>query len=205
MINVPWVVFVADLEKVLDGCDTVLDVGCGANSSLHFIKRRKKYTMGVEADAVSVKRSQEKNIHDAYKVLDVQNLSSAFEPKSFDAVLGIDVIEHLSRSKSEKLLEAMERIAAKRIVVVTPNGFILQTGEGNQLQIHRCGWGVKDFLDRGYTVRGLYGWKKLRKEEGALRFRPKIICGVLSLLTNYLYTHNNPQAAYSLFAWKNVN
>jgi len=192
-----------ELESLLSNCDSVLDLGCGDNSPLGFIER-KKYLVGVDGFKKSIIKSKSKNIHDKYLHKDILEIKKDFNRKSFDAVVALDVIEHLEKKDGFNLIKIMEQIADKKVILLTPNGFINQTGEGNGLQEHLSGWGVNDFKKQGFKVFGRYGLKSLRGEKAELKYRPKILWGLISELSNIFYTRKNPRKAYSLLAYKNV-
>lgn len=192
-----------ELEGLLKDCDSVLDLGCGSSSPLRLVER-KKLLVGVDGHSESLKKSKAKKIHDSYFKMDVLSVGSKFKKNSFDAVIALDLIEHLKKKDGFRLLAMMEKIAAKRVVVLTPNGFIPQHNEANDLQEHLSGWSVKDFRSRGYVVLGKYGWKTLRGEEAELKYRPKAFWGLLSELTHFLYTKKNPEYAFSLLCYKEI-
>jgi hypothetical protein len=59
----------------------------------------------------------------------------------------------------------MENVAKKKIIIFTPNGFLRQDEyDGDKLQIHKSGWTVDEFKKLGYEVKGINGWKPLRKK-----------------------------------------
>lgn len=204
VLNIPFQTFLSNLDQTLGNCQTILDVGCGKNSPLRYLPRR-KYTVGIDGYAPDIEASKKNNFHDLYYIADIQAINQQFSPKSFDAVIALDVIEHLHKSAGKELLRTLETIARRRVIVLTPNGFIRQVGRDNKLQEHLSGWSVADLKTRGYTVQGMYGWKPLRQEEASLRFRPKIFWGLLSELTHHAYTRNQPEHAFSLMAWKDVD
>jgi len=190
--------FVLMLQKELKDCDSVLDVGCGSASALRFISGKQTY--GVDGHAPSIAISKKHGIHNKYGIMDVRELDKKFKNNQFDAVMAIDVIEHLTPKEGYELLKQMEKIAAKKVIIVTPNGFVPQSGHDNQLQEHISGWDAADFTKRGYKVKGLYGLKMFRGERAELKFKPKLLTGIISELTHYLYTHRRPEKSYSLFA-----
>ena len=105
----------------------------------------------------------------------------------------------------------MEKTARKKVILVTPNGFIPQYNRDNKLQAHLSGWTVEDFTNRGYKVEGIYGTKFcniLRTDEAELRWRPKffwaLVWGILVEITHHLYTKKNPKYSIGLLAVKKI-
>lgn len=190
-----------ELENLLFGCDSVLDLGCGDNSPLGFIEK-KNYLVGIDGFKKSIQISKNKNIHDKYSHKNILEIKNDFKKKSFDAVVALDVIEHLKKQDGFKLIKLMEYFAVKKVILLTPNGFVNQPGEGNGLQEHLSGWRVSDFRKLGFKVFGRYGIKSLRKEKAELKYKPKALWGLISELSNLLYTRKNPKKAYSLLAVK---
>jgi SAM-dependent methyltransferase len=191
-------------QRAIGQVDSVLDVGCGANSPLGRFGVRYAYTAGVELFAPALERSRALGIHDDYYAIDALELAERIEPRSFDAVVAFDLIEHLRKEDGLALLAAMERIARHRVVVFTPNGFLPQVpADGNPFQAHRSGWRAGDFLDLGYEVRGVHGLRHLRGERASLRWRPGKLWGAVSDLTQPL-VHRWPALAFHLLCVKRV-
>jgi len=200
--NVALAYFVQLIENNLKNCKSVLDVGCGSDSPLQHLSKKYKLT-GVDAYAPAIKESKRKKIHQHYHNLDIKKLTKKFGSNSYDAVIALDVIEHFHKKEGYKLLKAMEGIAKKVVILNTPNGFIPQHNNTNNLQEHLSGWNTGDFRKLGYKVYGMYGPKFLRKEEGELKYRPKILFGIISVILHLLVTKYFPKFAYSLTAVKN--
>lgn len=195
--------YARQIEDNLKGCETILDVGCGDNSPLSLLS--KKYDMtGVDGFKKWLEKSRKKKIHDDYVRLDVRKLPSKFKRKSFDAVIALDVIEHLPKDQGFKFLKDLESIARKVVILNTPNGFIDQHNEENKLDEHLSGWSIKDFKSQGYKVLGVYGFKPLRGEYGRLRIQPRVFWGIVSLLSHYLVAKNHPKYSFSLMAIKKI-
>ena len=203
--------FILEIEKHLKGCKTILDVGCGEKSPISFLEN-KYTTVGIDGYKPAIEKSKKRKIHNAYILGDIKKLDSLVKEKSFDAVVALDVIEHLKKGDGYKLLDSMERAARKKVILVTPNGFIPQYNKGNKLQAHLSGWSVEDFTNRGYHVEGIYGTKfcnVFRTDEAELRWRPKffwgLVWGVLVEITHHLYTKKNPKFSIGLLAVKKMS
>ncbi|WP_163869398.1 class I SAM-dependent methyltransferase [Myxococcus eversor] len=198
-------VFHRTLREALVGtCDSVLDIGCGYGSPLKNIAHHFSRTVGVDGYSASIERSRVANIHHEYHQMDLLQVGQHFAPKSFDAVIALDVIEHFEKPEGYRLLEMMESLARKRVVVFTPNGFLPQDEWDNNVhQVHRSGWEVYDFELRGYRVIGMSGWKPLRGDFALPRIRPSRLGSRLSILTEP-FTTRFPQHAFQLFAMRDM-
>jgi hypothetical protein len=194
----------AALDQALAvGRESVLDVGCGDQGALLSRVPDLPYTVGVDAVVPPVEGSDAPR-HSDYVQMDVRSLGERFEPRQFATVVALDVIEHLTRDEGFALLEAMEQIASKRVIVFTPNGFLPQepTAE-NPLQEHVSGWTVDDFERRGYRLTGINGWRGFRGPYAAIRWRPRRFWHKVAQLSEHL-TEGHPAWAFQLFATKDV-
>lgn len=182
---------------------SVLDVGCGSSSPLAKV-RKHFYSIGVDIHGPSIVASRERKIHDEYKAGNVLAIDKHFGKKRFDAVIALDLIEHLTKNEGEKLLDAMESIARKKVIVMTPNGFYRQDPyENNPYQVHKSGWTTQDFRARGYKVLGIRGFKMLRGEYATIRFKPWFVWATISALSQYILLRF-PTLSHQLVATKNV-
>ena len=148
------------LRKLLAGCESVLDLGCGESSPLGAIRDVRK--IGVDGWAKSLDIARSSRSHDEFICGDIFAVLESLESSSVDAVVALDVIEHFEKARGGLLLKEMERVARRRVIVTTPNGFLAQEGGDNPMQRHLCGWRPSEFSSRGYRVNGLYGPKWLR-------------------------------------------
>lgn len=179
---------------------SLLDVGCGGNSPLSAACKGIPHTVGVDAHAESIRRSRSAGLHGDYVCMDILKIADHFGPARFDVVAALDVIEHLEKDEGIQLLEAMETVARRLVLVFTPNGFLPQSSfEGNPWQVHKSGWLVADFEARGYSVLGMNGWKPLRGEKWEPRIRPAALGNRLSSSTQPLVTWR-PHRAFQLLA-----
>jgi len=192
------------LENSLSGCKSILDVGCGDNSAIGNIRKNFK-SEGIDIYEKSVFSSRKKKLHDKYKVGDIKKLSSYYKKKSFDACVSIDIIEHFTKKDAIKLIKDMELIATKRVILLTPNGFCEQHDYlGNPYQEHRSGWKKEDLQKLGYKVYGLRGLKILRNEQAGIKYKPWIIWGILSFISEILF-FVYPSLSFDLFAVKTLH
>lgn len=192
------------IEHECDGLENLLDVGCGSNSPVHTFSE-KLYCVGVDAFEPSIEESKRRNIHREYHRMSVMDIASAFKPKSFDCVIALDVIEHQEKADGIRLMEMMEQIARKKVIIFTPNGFVPQGDRfSNPWQVHLSGWTTSEFKERGYDVSGINGWKPLRGEYAKVKYRPSFLWRFISDVTEIFVKHK-PEKAYQLLAVKTFN
>lgn len=190
-------------KEIVGHCQTLLDVGCGESSPVQFFTREVKYSVGVDAHQPSIDKSQEAGIHSDYRRMNVLEIGNAFEPRSFDCVVSLDVIEHLTKAEGLRLLDAMESIARRRVVVFTPNGFLAQPAEpDNPHQLHVSGWTAAKMRARGYRVIGVGGWRPLRGPYAEAR-RPRLLFEHLALMTERVF-ESRADGAFQILCVKEV-
>ncbi|MBI3510844.1 MAG: class I SAM-dependent methyltransferase [Bacteroidetes bacterium] len=197
--------YARSLEKECAGCDTLLDVGCGSDSPVKFFTKKIKKATGIDMFQPSIDKSRQAGIHHDYKLMNVMEMTKAFREKSFDVVVASDLIEHLEKPDGIKLMEMMEKLARKKVVIYTPNGFLEQREyEGNKLQVHLSGWEVEEMRQLGYKVFGINGWKPLRGEFAVVKWWPRIFWGRISLLTQKRM-FARPEKAFGIMCVKEFN
>lgn len=195
------------LKRELKNCQSVLDLGCGPNSPVQYCHL--PYSVGVEAFKPYLIKTRNNKIHHRYIFSDVTKIK--FKPKSFDAVIMIDVLEHLKKEEGLEMLKKMEFWARKKIILSTPDGFLTQSDiDYNYFQIHRSGWTVKEFKKMGFKVYGLAGLKSLRGRVNTdgkifteIKFRPWFFWLIISELTQLL-TYHFPELAFNIFCVKSL-
>lgn len=151
---IPWSYY--GILKGLMGKEeqTILDVGCGNGTFMYvFNKDRKFKVTGIDIFEEDLKKAEKLNIYNKLVKGDVTKLK--FGNKSFDIVISNHVIEHLTKNDGQKFLNKLEKVAKRKVIVITPLGFRKQEGySGNVFQEHKSGWYPKDFIKRGYSVIG---------------------------------------------------
>jgi len=199
------------LKKELENCQTVLDLGCGPNSPIKHISGIKSST-GVEAFEPYLKESQKNKIHTKYVHSRIKDLK--FPAKSFDAVIIIEVIEHLSSKEGLEIIKKAEKWARKKVIISSPNGFWPQKPvDNNPYQKHLSGWSHAKMKSLGYKTRGLAGFKFLRCQSKSttmgddilvsIRYQPKFFWFIIATLSQ-LISYYFPSLAFELFSVKNT-
>ncbi len=190
----------AYLQREAQGCDSLLDLACGYNSLAQFLDI--KHKVGVEMFEDYLKQSREKKIHDEYFQANI--LTIEFPPRSYDLILASEIIEHLDKPDGFILLNNAERWAKKKVVITTPNGYVKQDSyDDNPLQIHKSGWNIGEFKQRGYRVYGIGGLKFLRGERGELKYKPYALWRVINDICQKIVYHF-PDLAFQLLAVKDI-
>lgn len=184
------------LTKELKDCGSVMDLGCGPNSILRYLKSR-PWSVGVEAWGEAIGESSRKRIHDAYVKADITNLP--FASKSIDAAVLIEVIEHLTKTEGEILVSELSRVVRKKIIITTPNGFLPQDADSNPYQVHKSGWEIGDLVELGFSgFRGLGGFKILGRT-----YKKQVDFALVQSLPQKLAYHR-PEKANGLICTKRI-
>jgi 2-polyprenyl-3-methyl-5-hydroxy-6-metoxy-1,4-benzoquinol methylase len=133
---------------------TILDAACGLSLKSKYIPAQirvgvdiyEEYFKHIEADVPYVVVKQ-----------DIRKLREIFQPKSFDLVIALDVMEHLAKEESLDVLRQCEEIAKKAVIIETPKGYLPTnmdiTGHGgHEWQTHRSEWEPEEFERLGYKT-----------------------------------------------------
>jgi SAM-dependent methyltransferase len=191
------------------GVKTVLDVGCGPRSPLRVL-RPKLFTIGVDAFAPSLQEARQNRTHDQFLLADIAegNLPVKLREIGYDSVdlvVLLDVIEHFTKRSALHILDICESLAAKYVLVKTPNGFIPQGPEfDNPGERHLSGWFPHDFEGLGYRVYGADGMKFMMGYLGGVRCRFAGASLINSTLAKLLRISSHPQHAFGLIAIKSI-
>jgi SAM-dependent methyltransferase len=170
---------------------TLLDVGCGKGEPAKFINRKDKYfAVGFDAFEPYLRKDLVEKIHNAYVQGDVRFLP--FADHVFDSVICLEVLEHLERSGGEQLLQELERVARKQVIVSTPVGKYKQgVFDGNPHQEHKYIWDPVEMEEKGYKVKGV-GLKNLGGKAGV----ESKDSAPIQLLVNVLWVLTSPFTHY---------
>lgn len=200
------------LKSELKDCESVLDLGCGPSSPLQYCKNISR-SVGVETFSPYLEESKKKNIHTEYLQKKIEEVD--FAENSFDAVIMIEVLEHLPEELGGEILKRASKWARKKVIVSTPNGYFpMNAVDGNEHQRHLSGWSFDTLRKNGFAVRGMSGIKffyykkntvhSLANEDAVfsnIRFKPRqffyLINGLLQAVSYYF-----PKFAFGLLAIK---
>ena len=80
------------------------------------------YSVGLDFYRPYILNCKALSIHDDYVLGDAKKLS--FKDQSLDFALNVEVIEHLKKRDGLGIIEEMQRVARKTIILTTPNGYL---------------------------------------------------------------------------------
>lgn len=192
--------YVTEMHRQLAGCRTCLDVGCGGGSPTRLLGF--DFSVGMEAHPPSLELARKNKTHNEFVAARVQDIGRHFRTGQFDCVVALDLIEHLTKEEGLALIREMERIARKKILIFTPNGFLSQQSHDGDLQEHLSGWTAGEMHSLGFTVIGMHGHRWFRGEQHEHRLKPKQLSGVVSELSHYLFTRAHPENAAAILCIK---
>ncbi len=196
--------FLNTMRKELADCRSCLDVGCGNRSFIPLLEF--EHTVGVEYYGPALEDARKAGTHNGFCHADVKDIKNHFSEKQFDCCVALDVIEHLTKEDGFNLIKDMERIARKKILLFTPNGFLPQTSlYDNDLQEHLSGWSADEMKALGFKVFGMYGPKFMRGEQHQHRFKPAALSGIVAAFLHFAFTRWLPHYAAAIVCVKEVS
>jgi 2-polyprenyl-3-methyl-5-hydroxy-6-metoxy-1,4-benzoquinol methylase len=170
---------------------SVLDVGVfrGAFGRLIRLREKKRhFVVGIDRYRPYLDSCKQKAIYDALLLADGRHLP--FREGAFDAVIGLEVIEHLPKADGLLFLEELERQAKRQIIVSTPVGFMEIHNLDSEYQWHLSGWFPSEFEYMEWKVRGMCG----------IRLFPKTLAYFMSFLIPLSYYV--PACSYNMLCVK---
>jgi len=190
------------MRRMLAGCRSCLDIGCGGSSPTRRLGF--EHSVGVDGYTPLLDEARRNRTHTEFVFARAQEIGERFTGGQFDCCVALDLIEHLTKEDGLKLIREMERIAAKRILIFTPSGFLSQRSHDGDLQEHLSGWSADEMRSLGFDVIGMHGARVLRGEEHRHRFRPRALSGVISAVSHYAYTRRHPEKAAAILCLKDI-
>lgn len=191
------------LKRDLADCQTVLELGCGANSPLLQIGDGKKTTaIEIFQPYVDMHRRNK----DYYECHQGNILEMPFGKKLYDAVVICDVMEHLPREKVLEidLFAKMEDCARKKVIIFTPNGYMPNDEvDADPYQAHVSAWEPIDYLRRGYIVKGATGLRYILGKASRPKYQPFSFFEIVAMLSQRLI-YDKPEIAWHSYAIKEI-
>ena len=193
------------LKKNFENAKTVLELGAGEDSYLNS-KDRNFHITTLDLHKPSIERSKKHNNFDEYILGDAREITTIFDRDSFDVVTSFDLIEHFEKNEGYKLLEDMTKIAKRKVVVYTPNGFVPQKAtEDNPFQEHKSGWTLQEMEKLGFKVYGVNGFKILRGLYAVPKIKPREFGNFISNLSQiFLNITGRKKYSYAILCVKDV-
>ena len=136
------------LSELIKPTDVVLDLCCG---SCNFTKKYKtRFSIGIDIHEPYLEQ------RDGFMPLcqDVVNIDRMFLPNSFDVVLCMDGIEHMTEGAALHMLKSAELIAKRSVIIFTPNESTITSNDNyDPYQKHISCWPESYWIGRGYETK----------------------------------------------------
>ncbi len=179
------------LSQEIENECSILDVGCGRTSALMKI-RKGSFRIGIDIYKPYIEEIKGFSVHDGYCLCDVRELP--FKSKSFDCAIATEILEHLEKQEAFKMLQEIERVTRKKILMTTPNCF-LATYPGpydNPDETHLSGWFYDELKNMGFKVYGFHGLKYLwtiKAGQAVPRFPKKLFAMLIDMSSSFAYKY----------------
>lgn len=194
---IPAITYALTLSSELACYNSVLDIGCGTASPIRFFTFQR--SVGLDAYGPALNEARKRKTHTKYVKAASGRILRLFK-KEFDAVVALDLIEHLDKNDGYQLINDMKKLAKKKVIIFTPNGFLPQYAKKNKYQIHKSGWTTDDFTRKGFHVKGMLGPKFLRSGGHGITKKPFIFWALFSEIAQFTYIKTRPEKAAALLA-----
>lgn len=133
---------------------TVLDLGCGKGIAGQLFNSDHTYDFtGIDIFAPYVKICQKSGNYK--KVIHKDLTKINLKKNSYDVILLLQVLEHLTKEEAFNLLSEAVKAARKCVIVSLPNGDCSQEEyEDNKYHVHKSKWAPQDLQKLGFEVHG---------------------------------------------------
>ncbi len=174
-------------RKLDKGSQTILDVGCGKGKAMAFLNRHRRFkVIGVDIFKPDLEEARRQGVYENLILGDVRYLP--FADRSCDAVICLEVLEHLEKADAERFLIELERVVRRQILLSSPVGsFKQQPSDQNPYQEHKYIWSPEELKAKGYKVRG-FGVKRMESERSWTSRPPYLVKPLGYLIYALVYT-----------------
>jgi cyclopropane fatty-acyl-phospholipid synthase-like methyltransferase len=155
--------------KFLSTFNSVLEIGCGYGNIIGAVKADLR--VGIDISEIPLKQAQKWHGKRGVNFLqmDVRKLMDHFTKGEFDATVGFDIIEHLTKKEGRKLLDDVQKVATKAHIWFMPAGWMeihkTDYDDGNDYMLHKSAWEPEEMAERGYEVWHYADWFKEREKK----------------------------------------
>jgi len=171
------------LRRELSGCKSVLDIGWQRDFPIQSITRG---LPGIDLHTFDVSSPDWRRLGES----------------KFDAVIALDVLDHFPKEEGHSLLERLENLARRKLIVLCPNGDLYKS-DAHLLELQKSIWTASELRGLGFRVRGVNGWRVLRDYDGEIRFGPELFWQLVSDLSQKLL-YFCPKYTFELFCAKEL-
>jgi SAM-dependent methyltransferase len=110
---------VALIDREVGGARSVLDVGCGSGLYGPALRRRADVVVGLDHDPVLCRQAEATGAYDRVLRAPVSRLGGLVD--RVDVVFCSELVEHVPRPELRATLDALEAVAAHKVVITVPN------------------------------------------------------------------------------------
>ena len=110
---------VALIDREVAGARSVLDAGCGSGLYGPALRRRAGSVLGLDHDPALCRKAEGTGAYDRVLCAPVARLGQLVD--RVDVVFCSELVEHLPASELRATLDALEAVAARKVVITVPN------------------------------------------------------------------------------------
>jgi SAM-dependent methyltransferase len=110
---------VALIDREVGGARSVLDAGCGSGLYGPALRRRAGSVLGLDHDPALCRKAEGTGAYDRVLCAPVARLGQLVD--RVDVVFCSELVEHLPASELRATLDALEAVAARKVVITVPN------------------------------------------------------------------------------------
>jgi 2-polyprenyl-3-methyl-5-hydroxy-6-metoxy-1,4-benzoquinol methylase len=150
-----------EIKRLVTNTDTVLDICCGIGNVSHSLDVKRLVGIDIYQKYLDKYKIRKPSVE--LICGDAISVCKQFENDTFDVVLLVDAVEHLTKPDALELLRESERICKRTIFVFTPESKseinvnkphdAWGISGGDEYQLHKCGFKREDFIKLGYDIK----------------------------------------------------
>lgn len=106
------------IQEHINHDDTVLDIGCGIHHTVEGLECKSYLGCDIWSKYLDVTKAKQNTL-----LLDATKDLWRFPDKSYDVVICLDMLEHVTLQEAEKILEQLKRICRKKVLIFTPSEY----------------------------------------------------------------------------------